>query len=44
MIEAIFYNCNTGEKETYYFNDLSEVTDFILNNNVSLIYYIIYQK
>jgi hypothetical protein len=38
MIEAVFYNHDTGEEETYYFEDLSEVTEFLSNNNVTLTY------
>ena len=37
MIEAKFYNNDTKEYETYYFGDLSEVTEFLLDNNVTLI-------
>ena len=44
MVEAIFHNYNTGEEETYYFEVLSEVTEFLMNNNVRLIHYIIYSK
>ena len=44
MVEAVFYNHDTGEEETYYFEDLSEVTEFLLNNNVRLIHYIIHLK
>ena len=44
MVEAIFHNYNTEEEETYHFNDLTEVTEFLLNNNVRLIHYIIYLK
>jgi hypothetical protein len=38
MIEAVFYNHDTGEEETYYFEDLSEVIEFLSNNNVTLTY------
>ena len=44
MLEAIFHNYITQEEETYYFENLSEVTEFLLNNNVRLIDYIIYSK
>ena len=44
MVEAVFYNYDTGEEETHCFEDLSEVTEFLLNNNVRLIHYIIYLK
>ena len=37
MIEAKFYNYETKEYETYYFEDLSEVTEFLMDNNVTLI-------
>ena len=44
MVETVFYNHDAGEEETYYFEDLSEVTEFSLDNNVRLMYYIIYSK
>ena len=44
MVEAVFCNYNTGEEETYYFEDLSEVTEFLVYNNVKLMYYTIYLK
>ena len=44
MVEAVFYNYNTGEEETYCFEDLSEVTEFLVYNNVKLMYYTIYSK
>jgi hypothetical protein len=37
MIEAEFYNNDIKEYETYYFEDLSELTDFLMDNNVTLI-------
>ena len=44
MVEAIIYDYNSGEEKTYYFEGLSEVTEFLLNNNVRLIHYIIHLK
>ena len=37
MIEAELYNNDTKEYETYYFEDLSKLTDFLMDNNVTLI-------
>ena len=37
MIEAELYNNDTKEYETHYFEDLSELTDFLIDNNVTLI-------
>ena len=37
MVIANFYNNDTKEYETYYFEDTTEVTDFLLENNVTLI-------
>ena len=37
MIIAKFYNNDTKEYEAYYFEDITEVTDFLLENNVTLI-------
>ena len=37
MIVAKFYNNDTKEYETYYFKDVTELTDFLLENNVALI-------
>lgn len=37
MIKAIVYNYETHDKETYFFEELSELTDYLLNNNIELI-------
>ena len=37
MIVAKLYNNDTKEYETYYFEDMVELTDFLLENNVTLI-------
>lgn len=37
MIEAELYNNDTKEFETHYFEDLSELTDFLMDNNTTLI-------
>ena len=37
MIVAKFYNKGTREYETYYFEDITQLTDFLLENNVTLI-------
>ena len=37
MIETELYNTDTKEYETHYFEDLSELTDFLIDNNVTLI-------
>ena len=37
MIVAKFYNNDTKEYETYYFKDVTQLTDFLLENNVTLI-------
>ena len=37
MVIVKFYNNDTKEYETYYFEDITEVTDFLLENNVTLI-------
>lgn len=37
MVIAKFYNNDTREYETYYFEDITQLTDFLLENNVTLI-------
>ena len=37
MIAVKFYNNDTKEYETYYFENITELTDFLLENNVTLI-------
>ena len=37
MVVAKFYNNDTKEHETYYFEDIAQLTDFLLENNVTLI-------
>ena len=37
MIVAKLYNNDTKEYETYYFEDITQLTDFLLENNVTLI-------
>ena len=37
MIVAKFYNNDTKEYKTYYFEDITQLTDFLLENNVTLI-------
>ena len=37
MIAIKFYNNDTKEYEIYYFEDITELTDFLLENNVTLI-------
>ena len=37
MVVAKFYNNDTKEYETYYFENITELTDFLLENNVTLI-------
>ena len=34
MIVAKLYNNDTKEYETYYFEDITQLTDFFLENNV----------
>ena len=34
---AKIYNNDTKEYETYYFKDVTQLTDFLLENNVTLI-------
>lgn len=37
MVIAKFYNNDTKEYETYYFEDITQLTDFLPENNVTLI-------
>ena len=37
MIAAKLYNNDTKEYKTYYFEDITQLTDFLLENNVTLI-------
>ena len=37
MIATKFYNNDTKEYEIYYFEDITELTDFLLENNDTLI-------
>ena len=37
MVVAKFYNNDTKEYETYYFEDITQLTDFLLENNIKLI-------
>ena len=37
MIASILYNNDTKEYGTYYFESIAELTDFLLENNVTLI-------
>ena len=37
MIATKFYNNDTKEYEIYYFENITELTDFLLENNVTLI-------
>lgn len=37
MIIAKLYNNDTKEYETHYFEDITQLTDFLLENNVTLI-------
>lgn len=37
MIATKLYNNDTKEYETYYFEDITQLTDFLLKNNVTLI-------
>ena len=37
MIATKLYNNDTKEYETHYFEDITQLTDFLLENNVTLI-------
>lgn len=37
MIATKFYNNDTKEYETYYFKNITELTNFLLENDVTLI-------
>ena len=37
MVIAKFYNNDTKKYETYYFEDITQLTNFLLENNVTLI-------
>lgn len=37
MVIAKFYNNDTKKYETSYFEDITQLTDFLLENNVTLI-------
>lgn len=37
MIVANFYNNDTKEYGTHYFEEITQLTDFLLENNVTLI-------
>lgn len=38
MIKAKIYNNGNYKSDIYYFNDLSELTDYLMNNNITLIW------
>ena len=38
MLEVKLYNNDTKEYGTYYFEDISELGDYLLKNNVTLIF------
>ncbi len=37
MLEVKLYDCIKKEYGTYYFEDVSELTNYLLNNNVTMV-------